>query len=96
MDVFVKDLITGEIVRANTTSEGTEARGYSIQPSLSADGLQLAFTRSSGAFDGRDWDYAGVSVKHLKTGAVVNAADGEFVSFPSLSSDGRYLAACRT
>ena len=45
-DVFVKDLVTGDIVRANTAADGTEGNSGSDSGdvSLSADGRYVAFT----------------------------------------------------
>jgi Tol biopolymer transport system component len=43
-DIFVKDLTTGAIMRANTAADGTQGNGfYNLSPELSADGTKIAF-----------------------------------------------------
>jgi len=42
-DVFVHDRETGETIRVSVTSEGNEANGGSIEPSISPDGRYVAF-----------------------------------------------------
>ncbi|MGD8589817.1 MAG: hypothetical protein PVG22_13410 [Chromatiales bacterium] len=43
-DVFVHDRETGETMRVSVDSEGYEADGSSLWPSISADGRYIAFT----------------------------------------------------
>ncbi|MDH3831916.1 MAG: tandem-95 repeat protein, partial [Gammaproteobacteria bacterium] len=42
-DVFVKDTLTGQTVRASVDSGGTEGDTYSLQPSITADGHYVVF-----------------------------------------------------
>lgn len=70
-DVFVKTLATGAIVRASTTSTGTEGNGPSGQAFLSADGAVVLFTSYAtnlvaGDTNGRNDAF----VKTLATGAI--------------------------
>ena len=46
-DVFIKDLTTGDIVRASLASDGSQSNGDSYQPALRPDGRQVAFTSSA-------------------------------------------------
>jgi Tol biopolymer transport system component/Ca2+-binding RTX toxin-like protein len=98
LDVFVKDLLTGAITLAN--AGGDQGNSYSFQPSISADGRYVAFTKytyslvpgdTNGTFD--------VFVKDLQTGAITLASSdaggdqGNSYSWePSISADGRYVA----
>ena len=42
-DIYVKDLVTGDITLASTTVTGAKGNVNSYQPSLSADGTKVAF-----------------------------------------------------
>lgn len=46
-DVFVRDLQTGETMRASEDFDGTEAQSFSDQPAISGDGRYVAFLTSS-------------------------------------------------
>jgi hypothetical protein len=47
LDIFVADRITGEIARANVSTSGDEAIGWSQWPALSDDGRFVAFESSA-------------------------------------------------
>jgi len=53
-DVFVHDRATGQTQRVSVASSGTEGNGESVLPSISGDGLIMAF--ASGASNLVDWD----------------------------------------
>lgn len=100
MDVFVKDLATGEIRRASTTSFEQEANGASFDACLSADGRTVAFVSEATNLVAGDsngsWD---VFVKNLASGVIrrasVDAFGGEArgdSGWPSLTPDGRAVA----
>lgn len=98
-DIFVKDLATGAVVRADTAADGTQANwGYGNTYSLSAEGRYLAFENSAANLVPGDTNYVDdVFVKDLQTGAVVRvstAADGtqgdSYSNTVRLSADGRY------
>lgn len=99
-DVYVKDLSTGGLTLASTTSDGVKGDGASIMPSLSADGTTVAFASSSTNLDTADPDVAvDIYVKDLTTGAITlvsTASDGTKgngdSSDPSLSADGTRVA----
>ena len=46
-DLFVKDLVTGDIWRINTAADGTQANGESGAPHLSADGSVVSFSSNA-------------------------------------------------
>lgn len=98
-DVFVKDLSTGAIVRASTTSAGVQATQYqdAIEPDLSADGNVVVFlSHSLDLVPGTaDWGPS-VFAKDLRTGQIQVASsslEGVAVggSNAALSSDGRFV-----
>ncbi|MCS7002159.1 MAG: hypothetical protein NZ518_04840, partial [Dehalococcoidia bacterium] len=77
-DVFVKNLTTGETVRASTNALGEEGRGDSFWPSLAvaSDGtLHVAFVSTATNFvPGADTGSIHVYVKNLATGSIVLAS----------------------
>ncbi|QRM27783.1 M10 family metallopeptidase C-terminal domain-containing protein [Microvirga sp. VF16] len=98
-DVFLKDLLTGEIRRISTDSSGTEGNGYSYQARFSADGRSVVFTSRASNFvpgdNNADYD---VFLKDLATGAIdrlsttsTGAEVHGWSEEPRLSKDGRYL-----
>ncbi|MEK7815216.1 MAG: putative Ig domain-containing protein, partial [Pseudomonadota bacterium] len=100
-DIFVKDIQTGEIVRADTATDGTQGDSYSFHPAISADGRYVAFMSSASNLVLGDTNGSSDSfVKDLQTGEIVRAntaadgvqANGESNYGPSISADGRYVA----
>jgi len=99
-DIFVKDLITGEVVRANTDADGNETIFSTFGTAMSADGRYVAFvTRADDLVDQPVDGENHVFVKDLETGEVKlgsTTSAGElgnsFSLAPLLSGDGRYLA----
>jgi Ca2+-binding RTX toxin-like protein len=102
-DVFRKDLLTGEIVRANTTSTGVQGNaGFGIDAnsylSISSDGRFIAFySANTNLVPGSGGTQ--IFVKDMTTGAIaavtidengttINAASIQ----PEISADGRYIA----
>jgi Tol biopolymer transport system component len=80
-DIFVKDLTTGAVVRANTAADGAQGNGYHNQsPVLSADGTKIVFVSDAGNLvPGDTNNKQDVFVKDLLTGTIVRAntaADG--------------------
>jgi Tol biopolymer transport system component len=100
VDIYVKDLVTGDIALASITRDGTKGNNDSIRPSLSADGTRVAFESFATNFDPADGDFdQDVYVKDLVTGEVILASstgDGtkgnDGSSRPSLSADGTGVA----
>jgi len=75
VDVFVKDLTTGEVQVASRTAAGVKGDAISTRPSISADGRRVAFTSAADNLSPDDTDgYFDVYVKDLTTGAVTLAS----------------------
>jgi hypothetical protein len=96
-DVYVKDLVTGDITLASTSDQGVKGNNGSGQlVSLSADGTKVAFASGATNFDPRDTDATGdVYVKDLVTGDItlVSTSDqgvkgNDISELPILSADG--------
>jgi uncharacterized repeat protein (TIGR01451 family) len=99
-DVYVKDLLTGEIVLASTSDTGIKAIGGSVDASLSADGTMVAFHTQANNLDAADPDHVqDVYVKNLLTGDLVLAStsdtgikgDGSS-GHPTLSANGTVVS----
>ncbi len=99
-DVFVKDLVTGDIVLASAAPDGTPGNGQSTYLSLSADGTRVAFaSAATNLVEGDTDDHIDIYVKDLRTGELVLAsvaADGskgnDSGNRPSISADGTRVA----
>lgn len=100
-DVFVRDRDTGVLERVSTTADGSEAKGDSTCPALSADGRWVAFlSRASNmvAGSGNPLSRAMVYLHDRRDGGTVRisvAADGGLPDLdsecPSISDDGRRI-----
>ena len=98
--VVVKNLLTGELLRADSNAAGAYNNGGAGHPSLSANGRYVAFESYGSNMIAGDADgYPDVLVKDLVTGAVVKASltsNGQALNAgawePALSADGRFLA----
>jgi len=105
-DIFVKDRLTGAILRASTNSSGIQANDAfgpgsftgSHAASISADGRFVAFeSYASNLVPGDTNDDLDVFVKDLQTGAITralfNGGQGDHAQYaPALSANGRYVA----
>lgn len=99
-DVYVKDLVTGELTLASVNGEGTKGNGASQWPSLSPDGTKVAFESAATNLDPADSDLiSDVYVKDLATGELTLASvtrDGTkanvWSQWASLSLDGAKVA----
>jgi Ca2+-binding RTX toxin-like protein len=95
-DIFVKDLITGTVVRANTSADGAESRlGDAGPASMSRDGSTIAFQSPDSelvpdGFSGPFTVGAGIFLKHLPTGAITLLDKGGYL--PQISGDGTKIA----
>ncbi len=92
-DIFIKDLQTGTITRANTTADWTEAKIYA-DGRVSADGRYVVFVSTptdpiTGAATGGPVD---IFVKDLQTGVLTRVGPSADESIPTISGDGRYVA----
>ena len=103
--ISVSNVETGDIVRADTTADGTGGSNgfqyvYTVEPSLSANARYVAFrTNASNLVDDDTNDVSDIFFKDLETGAILRAStaadgtEGDGASYrTSISSDGRYVA----
>jgi flagellin-like hook-associated protein FlgL len=96
-DVFVKDLLTGDIVRATTTSSGVEADTGGGAGAISADGRYIVFNSSATNLPGANGSIQ-IYRKDLQTGELLlissngSGQGGNGASTaPVLSANGRYV-----
>jgi uncharacterized repeat protein (TIGR01451 family) len=71
-DVFVKNLVTGEVLLASRAADGAKGNGRSVGAAISSDGTRVAF--SSASTNLHPAGVPGVYVKELRTGAVLLAS----------------------
>jgi hypothetical protein len=99
-DVYVKNLVTGELTLASTSSEGVKGNGESEEPVLSEDGVLVTFYSEADNLDAADTDEIDdVYVKNLVTGVltlVSTSANGTKgngdSSFPRFAAGGTLVA----
>jgi len=100
VDVFVKDLSTGQVQLASQTAAGVKGNAISERPSISADGQTVSFVSAADNLSPDDTDgYPDVFVKNLRTGdltvasrtadGIKSATGGESAT---LSADGSTVA----
>lgn len=99
-DIFRHDRQTGDTVLVSVTSASAVGQDGSYQPSISADGTQIAFYSDANNFSAVDDDAVpNVFVRDMNTlltelmslSSTGGAADGESVN-PAISADGRRVA----
>ncbi|MFN0006742.1 MAG: TolB family protein [Planctomycetota bacterium] len=98
-DVFLRDRLNGATVRLSVSGAGVEANGGSSYPSISADGLSVAFLSDANLVG---WDTNGVPDVYYRAWQnsyteLVSADSNEVLGNgrcerPSISADGRYVA----
>jgi Tol biopolymer transport system component len=99
-DIFVHDRQTGETTRVSVATDGTQGNSTSSYAAISADGTAVAFQSDATNLVGDDTNgFRDVFVHDRATGQtsrVSVASDGSQGSsesrFPSISTDGRYVA----
>ena len=99
IDIFVKDLRTGEIARASTDSHGNQVEDDSLAASISGNGRYVAFqSMASLVLEDTNNSYD-VYVKDLRTDEVTlvstnpqGGAGNEHSVEASISDNGRYVA----
>jgi flagellin-like hook-associated protein FlgL len=100
MDVFRKDLVTGEIIRVSTDSSGVQGNAFSSGAVASADGRFVAFlSTASNLVSGDTNGFSDVFIKDVETGntrRISTSASGEQANhnsfMVSISANGRYAA----
>jgi hypothetical protein len=92
-DVYVKDLVTGDITLASTSNAGIKGNNVSAEASLSDDGTTVAFFSGATNFDAADTDSDfDVYVKDLSTGDVTLASTSDSGTKGDSTSFGAFLA----
>jgi hypothetical protein len=106
-DIYVKDLVTGEIILASTSDGGVKGNAFSGAPSLAADGRRVAFSSAASNLDPADTEptsdpflrHYDIYVKDLTTGDVVLASTSDTGAkanssnvLASVSADGTKVA----
>jgi len=99
-DVFVHDRQTGETTRASVPTGGGEGNGNSLLPSISADGVWVAFQSSAinlvaGDTNGMDDIFLHNRTTGITSRVSVSTAGAQANGScwqPSISADGRYVA----
>ncbi|MET8571727.1 hypothetical protein [Streptomyces sp. NPDC004783] len=86
-DVYVKDLRTGKVHWASDLADGMDKGAPYTAPSISADGMRVAFPTL---------DRAGAHVYDVRTGRTQLVSDGTYAGFssanaPAISGNGRYV-----
>jgi Tol biopolymer transport system component len=98
-DVFVHDRERGETTRVSVDSDGNEANGYSMSPSISANGRYVVFSSRADNLVQEDTNGSYDIFAHdRETGETTRVSvdsrgnEGSSSSgFPALSADGRYV-----
>ena len=98
-DIFVRDMITGQVTRVSVDSTGDEANDQSDLAAISADGQTIAFTSSATNLVAGD-TVSGVFVHDMTSGATTVAslsstgqpATGGGTATISISGDGNVVA----
>lgn len=99
-DIFVRDLATTTTVRASVSTGGTQANNPSFAPSISGDGIRVAFySNSTVLVSGKTTGYFDVFIRDLSASTTIRAsvsssgAEGDNSSTnPSLNYDGTRVA----
>jgi Tol biopolymer transport system component len=99
-DVFLRDRLSGTTERVSVSLYGYQGNGSSYAPSISADGLNVAFLSSAtnlvlgdtnGFIDAFVRDRGGVTTDRVSVSSGGVQGNGESHD-PSISADGRYVA----
>lgn len=89
-EVFVRDVGTGVMLRVSADADGGDPNGASYDPSISDDGLKVAFTSvASDLVAGDNNGHVDVFVRDLSVGLTSRMGVG---AFSALSGDGNYVS----
>ena len=94
--VYVKNLTTGALTPVDTTAAGVRGNGFATTPSISSDGMEVAFLSGATNLDPRATDGSlHVYAKNLRTGVVTladvssaGAVGNGYTTLPAVSPDG--------
>jgi Tol biopolymer transport system component len=100
LDIFRKDLVTGELIRCSTSSSGAQGESISTEPSISPDGRFAAFASTfKNMVPGDTNNFTDIFRKDCLSGETVRvstSASGEQSNNTSngtaISSGGKYVA----
>jgi uncharacterized repeat protein (TIGR01451 family) len=100
LDVYVKNLVTGDIVLASTSDLGQKGNADSFSPAISADGTRVAFVSAASNLDPADGDNTyDIYIKNLLTDDITLASRSDSgtkgnksSTSPALSSNGTVVA----
>jgi len=98
-DIFVRDLVAGTTTQASVSNSGGQGMGFSIRPSISADGRYVTFQtwgedlagESSGEFDVLVRDIVAGTTTLASVNNSGTPANSESF-YPVISANGRYVA----
>jgi hypothetical protein len=98
-DVYVKIVATGKLLLVSRSATGAKGNRFSHEPSLSGNGLKVAFASAATNLDPADTDTAeDIFIKNIPTGAVQLASTSDTgvkgndsSIFPVLSGDGKHV-----
>jgi Tol biopolymer transport system component len=77
IDIFVKDLVTGELTRVSVATDGAEANGSSVDPVFSPDGTKLMFASDATNLVAGDTNRSSdIFIVTLGAGRLVRGTDG--------------------
>jgi pimeloyl-ACP methyl ester carboxylesterase len=100
-DIFVRDTQANTTIRVSVATDGTQADGESLDPSISADGRYVGFASfASNLYPGSVLGTPGIYVHDIQAGTTTRIdlapsgvpANGKSSCCASLSSDGRFVA----
>ena len=82
-DIFVKNLTTGVLTRANTSSSGVEANDLTRGPSISEDGRYVVFESRATNLVSQNWyTHSDVYRKDLVTGTTILVSEFAYHTYP--------------
>jgi Tol biopolymer transport system component len=99
-DIFVSNLLAGQVTMVSVASNGIQGNGYSYDPSISGDGRYVSFISAASSLAPRDYNNMDDVFLHdrftSQTTMVRVPSDGTQGNgnsySPSMSSDGRYVS----
>jgi Tol biopolymer transport system component len=99
-DIFVRDLLNGTTTRLSVDSNEVQSNGPSHRPSISGNGLFVAFeSEATNLVSGDEYNVINIFVRDIEAGttsrvSIANNGDESnwHSSYPSISGDGRFIA----
>jgi hypothetical protein len=99
-DIFVKNMLTGEIRLVSLNVDGILGNNHSFEPSISADGSTVVFrSYASNLVPGPDSNLEDIYARNLLNGEIVRVntsssgvQGNNAIWYPTVSANGRYVA----